>query len=183
MLPVSGPFGALLPGGGVVRGVVVAVEGTPGSGATSVTCELVAAATAGGEWAAVVDPYGSMGGGALLEAGVVGERCAVVRVRERARWGAVVAALLDGVALVAADVPVGVRAGEARRLTARARERGAVLVVSGAWPGEAALRLRAEGIEWAGMGAGGGVLTRASIRVTVDGRGAASRARTVALAG
>ncbi len=61
-----------------------------------------------------------------------------------------VAALLDGVALVVATVPVRVRLGDARRLVARARERASVLVAVGPWPVEASLRVYAEGSTWSG---------------------------------
>jgi hypothetical protein len=92
----------------------------------------------------------------------------------------VVAALLDGVALVVAEVPdgrAGVRPSDARRLVARARERGSVLVVQGAWPAEAALRLRAGGGPWSGLGDGTGVLEVRELRVEVEGRGVASHVR------
>ncbi len=56
-------------------------------------------------------------------------RFAVVRDVPGDRWATVVAALLDGVSLVVADVPRGLRAGDARRLVARARERSTVLVM------------------------------------------------------
>ena len=78
------------------------------------------------------------------------------------RWSTVVAALLDGVALVAATVPLRVRPGDARRLVARARERAAVLVAIGPWPVEASMRLYAEGGAWTGLGDGWGALDTAS---------------------
>ena len=55
-LPVAGLLGELLPAGGVQRGSTIAVDGSPGSGSTTVALTLAAAATAAGEWAAVVDP-------------------------------------------------------------------------------------------------------------------------------
>jgi hypothetical protein len=61
-LAVPGPLGDLLPGGGLQRGSVVRVEGTAGSGATSLVLSLLAAATVAGEWAAVVDGEGVLGG-------------------------------------------------------------------------------------------------------------------------
>lgn len=175
-LPVPGALGALLPGGGLQRGAVVAVEGPAGAGVTSLLLQLLAAATAAGEWAAAVDPDGTLGGLAAAEAGVALERLAVVRGVVPTRWGRVVAALLEGVSLVAAAVPPSVRAPEARRLAARARERAAVLVVAGPWPAEAALRLRAEASAWAGLGRGEGLLRERGLRVAVSGRGAAGPA-------
>ena len=155
-LPVAGALGALLPAGGVQRGSTVAVDGMPGSGSTTVALTLAAAATSAGEWAAVVDP--GVGGPrrrrAAAEAGVELERLAVVRRAPPDRWGAVVAALLDGVTVVVAAVPPHVRLGDARRLVARARERGAVLVAFGAWPVEAAVRVQTGPSAWRGLGAG-----------------------------
>jgi RecA/RadA recombinase len=124
-LAVPGPLGELLPGGAVQRGTVVAVDGDPGAGATSVAFQLAAAATAAGEWAAAVELDASLGGLAAGEAGVVLDRFAVVRRVPPARWEAVVAALLDGISVVLTEVPAFVRIGDARRLQARARERGA----------------------------------------------------------
>jgi hypothetical protein len=175
VLAVPGPLGVLLPGGAVQRGTVVAVDGDPGAGATSVALQLAAAATAIGEWAAAIELDASLGGLAAGEAGVELERFAVVRRVPPTRWAAVVAALLDGVSVVLAEVPAYARVGDARRLLARARERGAVLVAMGPWPAEAALRLRAGGSVWRGLDAGAGAVAERDQRVHVDGRGAAAR--------
>jgi RecA/RadA recombinase len=179
VVTVAGPLGALLPGGGVQRGAVVAVDGAVGAGATSVALQLAAAATAAGEWAVGVEldagRAGSLGGLAAHEAGVALERFAVVRRVPPARWAAVLAALIDGVGLVAAEVPVHARAGDARRLAARARERGVVLVALGAWPAEAALRLRAEGSAWTVPELRPGLFGARELRVCVEGRGAVAR--------
>jgi hypothetical protein len=138
---------------------------------------LLAAATAAGEWAAVVDGEGVLGGLAAAEAGVALERLAVVRAVPAALYGRVVATLLDGVTVVGVTVPRGFRLADARRLEARARERAAVLVAAGAWPGEAVLRLRAERSTWSGLGQGEGLLGERVLRVSLSGRGAAGRER------
>jgi hypothetical protein len=52
VLAVPGPLGELLPRGAVQRGTVVAVDGDPGAGATSVALQLAAAGPAAGEPAA-----------------------------------------------------------------------------------------------------------------------------------
>ena len=114
----------------------MAVKGSPGSGSTTVALTLAAAATAAGEWAAVVDLAGSaergtLGARAAAVAGVELERLAVVRNAPPDRWAAVVAALLDGITVVVAAVPPHLRLGDARRLVARARERRRVLVAFG----------------------------------------------------
>ena len=175
-LPVAGRLGELLPAGGVQRGSTVAVDGSPGSGSTTVALTLAAAATSAGEWAAVVDPSGPSWGGTLgaraaAEAGVELERLAVVRRVPPDRWGAVVAALLDGITLVVAAVPPHVRLGDARRLVARARERGAVLVAFGAWPVEAAVRVHTGPGVWRGLDAGSGLLETRDLNVHVEAKG------------
>ena len=143
-LPVAGLLGELLPAGGVQRGSTVAVDGPPGSGSTTVALTLAAAATSAGEWAAVVDPRS----GAARSARAPRPRpawsssgwrsCGACRPTGGARWSR---RLLDGITVVVAAVPPHVRLGDARRLVARARERGAVLVAFGAWPVEAAVRV------------------------------------------
>ena len=176
-LVVPGPLGEIPPGGGLQRGSVVRVEGVPGSGATSLLLALLAAATAAGEWAAMVDGDGVLGGLAAAEAGVALERLAVVRSVPAALYGRVVATLLDGVTVLGAMTPRGFRLADARRLEARARERAAILVAAGPWPGEAALRLRAEHSSWSGLGRGEGLLAERVLRVAVTGRGSAGRER------
>jgi hypothetical protein len=87
--------------------------------------------------------------------------------------------LLDGVAVVIAAVPPFVRTGDARRLTARARERAAVLVALGGWPGEASMRLHVRAGAWHGLDAGSGLLATRDLEVHVEGR----HMRTFAQAG
>ncbi|MFA5884504.1 MAG: hypothetical protein WDA60_11680 [Acidimicrobiia bacterium] len=181
VVEVPGPLGALIPGGGLRRGAVVAVDGAAGAGVTSLVLALAAAVTAVGEWAAAVDLDGSFGGLAAAEAGVALDRFAVVRRVPPDRWATAVAALLDGVSLVVAELPRSVRAADARRLVARAREREVILVPvarGGAWPAEAALRFRAAGGPWPGLDAGSGVLADRTVRVEIEGRGVAARTRS-----
>ena len=181
-IPVGGELGELIPGGALGRGSVVAVAGEGGAGATTVGLRLAAAATDTGEWAAAIEVGAGIGGLAAQAAGVALDRFAIVRSVPPARWSSVVAALLDGMLLVLADVPPHLRVADARRLAARARERDVVLVPMGAWPAEAALRLRAEGSTWLVSEPATGVLSERVLRVHVDGRGAAARPRSAVLA-
>lgn len=152
-LELGPSLAALVPRGTLPRGAVVRVAGASGAGVTSLGLQLAAACTGAGEWVAAVDPMGTLGALAAQEAGVALERFAVVRRVPPARWASVVAALLDGVSLVLADLPPeGVGVADARRLVARARERETVLVVGERWPADAALTLRAHGWEWDGVG-------------------------------
>jgi hypothetical protein len=94
-----------------------------------------------------------------------------------------VAALLDAFDVVLVRSPSGsgrgLRLGDARRLSARARERGAVLVHVGADVEGADVRLTTERPEWHGLGDGHGHLTGRVVDVVAGGRGAASRERRV----
>src|SRR5262249_50460986 len=179
VLAVPDPLGARLPGGGVQRGTVVAVDGGPGAGATRIGFQLAAAATAAGEWAAAVGLDASLGGLAAGEAGVELDRFAVVRRVPPARWAAVGAALLEGISVVLAEVPADARVGDARRLLAPAGERGAGLVGLGAWPAQAAARggaggaRRGGGGRWAARGGGAWARRRPGRRAprAVRGRG------------
>jgi hypothetical protein len=73
--------------------------------------------------------------------------------------------------LVVAAVPPRLRLGDARRLVARARERGAVLVAFGDWPVEAAVRVRTGPGAWRGLGPGSGLLEARDLRVEVEVKG------------
>jgi len=170
VLAVDGPLGEQL-AGGVRRGATVALDGPLGAGSTTIACSLAAAATSVGEWAAVVDPDGTFGARAAAEAGVALERCAFVRHVEADKWAMVVAALLDGTTVVIANTArVRPRAGDARRLVARARERASVLVAVGSWPVEAAIRVHVRGGTWRGLESGSGMLAERALIVDVDAK-------------
>lgn len=194
VLPVHPDLATLLPDGGLRRGSVV----TAGGSAT-LALALPAAASAAGAWCAVVG-MPSFGVLAAAELGWDLDRLALVPNPGR-DWStvlAVLAALVDTLDLVVLRVP-GSPPGprERDRLTARLRERGAVLVVTGPalggrtdgpgaspsddprtnpWPG-AELRLRRARARWHGLGDGAGRLTGYELRVEVTGRGTAARPR------
>ncbi len=172
VLPLPGDLGRTFSDGGLRRGSIVALDGPPGTGTTSIALRLVAAATEVGEWAAIVDLDESIGGVAAAELGVALERLAVVRDVPGDRWASVVAALVDGLSLVVTEVPRHCRFGDARRLVARARERGAVLVVLGPWPADVTVGLHATGSGWTGLEPDGGLLVERTVHVEVTERGA-----------
>jgi hypothetical protein len=92
----------------------------------------------------------------------------------------VTAALLDGLDIVVVRPPGPVAVRLARRLAARARQRGSVLVPYGEWD-SADVALRATGQVWHGLGEGRGRLRSRELDVVSYGRGAATRARRGAL--
>ena len=82
-----------------------------------------------------------------------------------------VAALLEGTTVVVANTgAVRPRPGDARRLIAKARERASVLVVVGAWPVEAAIRLHAHGGTWRGLENGTGLLDSRELDVHIEAK-------------
>src|SRR5690606_12932508 len=169
LLPVAPQLRPLLPG--LRRGSSVAVRG-----GTSVLLALLAEASAGGAWSAVVG-MPDLGLRAAAEAGVALERLALVPWTGP-EWTTVVAALLDGIEVVVVAPPGPVSDRTASRLAARARQRGSVLVACGQWPG-AELTLTAGPGEWSGLGRGHGRLRYRELEITAQGRGAAARPRRV----
>jgi hypothetical protein len=100
-----------------------------------------------------------------------------IRVAEPGpQWASVAASLLDAFDLVVVHPPARTGQADMRRLGARARERGAVLLVTGAWEG-AAIELSVTGQRWRGLGAGHGYLRSRQVEVRAVGRGAAVRPR------
>ncbi len=178
MLEVPAPLAPLLPGGGIRKGATVAVE--PGLGGVSLALALAAPVTTGGGWAAVVG-LSSLGLLAAAELGVDLRRLALVPGPGR-QWPAVVAALVDGFDLLVLRPPVTVRPAEGRRLAARVRERGAVLLVVDApgWP-EPDLRMSVEAAEWEGLGAGHGFLMGRRVDVVASGRRVGGRDRRLSV--
>ena len=186
LLPVLPALESLLPGGGLRRGSVVAVAGS-----TSLALALLGAASAQGSWCAAVG-LPTLGLAAAAELGVVLDRFPLVASPGPGSgpggWAWVVASLLDAFDVVLARPPSGagggLRAADARRLTARVRERGAVLVVAGApgsWSEPAEVRLTLASAAWEGVGLGHGRLRARRVEVATGGRGAAGRERRVPL--
>lgn len=174
ILPVLPPLQSLFPDGGLRRGTTVVVGAAAGS--TSLTLALAVAASQAGSWCGAVG-LPALGMVAAAELGMALERFALVP-RPGPEWAAVTAALVDAVDLVLLRPVPGARASDARRLMARARERRAVLVVSGAgWPEPADLFLSVTpaGSGWQGLGHGYGYLQARAVEVTATGRRAATR--------
>jgi hypothetical protein len=95
-------------------------------------------------------------------------------------WPVVVAALLDALDLVVVAPPERMRGSDARRLSARARQRGSVLVPFGQWEC-ADVRLSMDGGIWTGLGSGHGHLQARRVTVSAEGRGSAARSRRIQL--
>ncbi|MBA3655288.1 MAG: hypothetical protein H0W70_13975 [Actinobacteria bacterium] len=165
ILPVLPPFEPLLPGG-LRRGTTVTVSGSLG-----LALAVIAGPSQAGAWCAAVG-FPSLGLVAAAEAGIALERFPMV-ADPGDDWATVVGALLEAFDVVLLKAPAG---GATRRLEARARERGAVLVVAGDWPG-ADVHLSVARSEWEGLGDGHGHLQGHRLEVVATGRRAAARER------
>jgi hypothetical protein len=178
LLPVAPALRHILPAPGLRRGTTITINGV--QGATSLALALIGAATTTGSWAALVG-LPDVGLLAAAELGVELDRVAVVADVAHQQWVTVVGALLDAVDVIVTRPPRHLRLGDARRLTARARERRAVLMALGTWAEGADLRFEVTGSEWHGAGAGDGHLTSRRVDVALTGRGAATRPRHATL--
>jgi hypothetical protein len=179
---------------GLQRGSVVQVVGV--AGATTLALALAAGPTRAGSWAAFVG-LPELAWAAAAEVGVDLDRVVVVRPTERTRV-TVLAALVDAFDVVlcglgAANGRAGtLSATEARRLSARARERGSVLLVVGGrtggvgparrvWAGAADAELVVVDQEWSGLGQGWGHLRSRRVTVETGGRRGLDRPRRLGL--
>ena len=197
-LPVLGPLRDLFGGGALQRGWVIA---TGGEGATSLALAVAAGPSAAGSWTAVVGDPG-LGLAAAVEAGVMLERLLMVDAPEPRAALEAVAALVGAVDIVLLGSETRLGAADHRRLAARLRERGSVLIRlaegrghgADVWtdgarspgrrvggPPNADVRLQVVSSRWCGLEDGWGLLRSRHVSVQVQGRGAAGRPRSVDL--
>lgn len=185
VLPVAEPLQPLVPGG-LARGTSVQVSGGEnGVGSTSLALALLAGPSAAGSWVAAVG-VPTLGLAAAAGFGIDLGRLVLVAPPPAREWGTVVATLLDAFDVVLARPPLDGRvgAGDARRLAARARERGSVLVrLAGEqrWPEAAELSLAVTATTWEGLGRGHGHLRARRATVVSSGRRGHARPRRVEL--
>ncbi|MFY0406127.1 hypothetical protein [Solicola sp. PLA-1-18] len=150
----------LLPGGTLHAGGTYTV-----SGSSTLAAALAAGASQAGAWCAVVG-VPTFGAEAAAALGVDLART-VVLPDPGDSWLPATQALVDVLGVVVLRPPSRVREGEAARLAARLRQRGAALVVLGDWP-RPDVRLEVVGGAWVGLGVGHGRLAarRATVRAT-----------------
>ena len=169
LLPVLPVVASVLPQGGLRRGSTLAVTGS-----TSLVLALVAQASREGSWAAVVGLPG-VGLLAAAQLGVDLSRLALVP-HPGGDAATVLGALVDGVDIVVLGPGLALVDADRRRLMARARERGTVLISAAPWPG-AQVVLTAERARWTGLDDGGGYLRARELTVIRAGRGDSTGAR------
>jgi hypothetical protein len=169
LLPVLPALAGLLPGRGLTRGSVVAVE-QPGL----LCLALLAAASAAGAWCGVA---GVPSLGVVAAAGMGAEATRLMLVPAPGpNWPQVVASMLEACEVVVVRPPEPPSAQVRRRLEGVLRRGGGVLIAAGAWDG-APIRLRVIQRSWAGIGDGYGSLRGCRAEVVAEGRGAAARPR------
>ena len=187
-LPLVQAFQEVFPGGGLQRGSIVHVSGAVG--ATAVALAIAAGPTQAGSWAACVG-VDQIGWAAAAEMGVQLQRVAVIQT-PASSWATVTAALVDSFDLVLCGSQHAPSAQEARRLAARARERGSVVMLIGGetpglarsarpWPTLADVELCVVHAEWFGIGHGSGHLRQRRITLDVGGRRGMSRSQRLEL--
>jgi hypothetical protein len=161
-LPVSEDLAPLLPARVLRRGTVVAVEGS-----TSLVLALIARASREGSWTVIVG-MPQVGVVAAARRGIDLARLALVP-HPGAEAATVVGACIDGMDVVVLGPRLALGDADRRRLAARARERGTVLVSAGPWTG-AHVALAVTRTSWSGLGAGDGRLRSRSLAVARSGR-------------
>jgi hypothetical protein len=195
-LPVLPGLEPVLPVG-LRRGSTIAVTSS-----VSLLLAVLGGPSARGAWTAMVG-MPTISAEAAAEAGIDLERLAIISPPEpgwtSASWTTAVGALLDAVDVVVAR-PVttasyrahgtgstgstGINDGDARRLTARARTKDAVLVLFGqqaaAWP-TVEIQLSAQHSHWTGIGDGYGRIKARRLTVSATGKGRSARPRTTEL--
>ena len=183
LLPVADELAPLLTQPGLVPGSVLA---TQGPGALTLATAFVAEVSRTGGWVAAVG-LGRMGVSAVAERGASLDRWAFVDEPGDAA-AEVLSALIGNVDVVLLAAGVRLAAAHSRRLRARLRERGAVVIevaeekragASGAFSPDVTLTVERAG--WTGLGQGHGRLRERRAEVVAAGRGAASLPRRAVL--
>lgn len=161
-IPTHAALAELLPG----RGLRAGSSYTIGS-SMSLVSALLHSPTRDGSWCAVVG-MPEFGAEAAAHLGV--ELSRVVLVPEPGpRWLAITAALAEVMTLVVLRPPGRAKDTDMARLSARLRDRDAVLAVQGRWPQTDAL-IDVEDARWTGLGDGYGILAERELTVTVSSR-------------
>ncbi|MDN4479359.1 hypothetical protein [Demequina muriae] len=170
VLPLASELAPLLPEG-LGRGQVVSV-----TGATSLMLALASAASAEGSWTAAIG-MPTVGVVAAARRGIALERFALIP-HPGAQAAQAVGACVDGMDVVLLGERLALSDADRRRLAARVKERGGLIIAAGEWPG-AHVTLTVERSSWEGLGAGDGRLIERELTVAVSGRrqGAVRRVR------
>ncbi|MEO8094221.1 MAG: hypothetical protein ABI632_04715 [Pseudolysinimonas sp.] len=162
-LPTNPALVDLLPGGALAAGSAYSVVGS-----TSLALGMLQGPSAAGAWCAVVG-MPDLGVEAAAGLGIDLDRLVLVP-HPGDQWLSVVSALVDVVSVLLVRPPlvdgrVRITDGAASKLSSRLRQREAVLIGFGDWPGADA-RLTVTASSWAGLGSGFGHLTGRQVTVS-----------------
>jgi hypothetical protein len=144
-----------------------------GVDSASLAMALMSGPSADGAWCGVVGSA-ELGLEAAAEAGVDLKRTILVPDPGEA-WLEVTAALIDVLGVVVLTAPAKVSDKDVSRISARLRQRGAILIAYGSWP-RCEARVSMRDAEWVGLGRGHGHLQ--ARRVTVEVARGTAPART-----
>jgi len=172
LIPTHPAIAELLPGGGLKQGAVYSVESS-----AMLIMTLLAGPSAAGSWCAVVG-VPEFGVEAAQRFGIDLDRLVLVP-QPGEDWLAVIAAIADVMGVVVTRPPKRATDSTIARLAARLRQRGATLIVLGAWPQSEAM-LSLSDSRWHGIGDGHGHLAAREVTVTVTSR-VAGRPRSARL--
>ena len=161
-LPTHPAIASLLPGGALQQGGAYSVERS-----ATLIMALLAGPSAAGSWCGIVG-VPEFGVEAAAGYGIDLERLVLVPYPGD-QWLQVTAAIADVMTVVVTRPPKQASDGQVARLAARLRQRGATLIVLGAWPQTEAM-LSITDSSWSGIGHGHGHLTAREVTVTVSTR-------------
>lgn len=156
-LPTAPELAPLLPEGALRRGCAYAVQGS-----RSLALALLAAASASGLWCAVIG-CSEFGAEAAAGIGIALDRCVLAPDPGDHALG-LAGLLSETFSIVVLHPPGKVGPRDAERLSARLREHGSALVVTGDWPRTEG-SLHVTGSRWSGLDRGGGMLTARELAV------------------
>jgi len=163
-------------------GRVVAMEGPTGLGLTRLGLTMLASASEKAPVVAV-DARGWLCPVAAWEVGVVVDKLTILRCDDLLMWPKVMAALIEGVRTIYAEIPKGIHDQVIRRLAAMARARDSALILrplEGTLPaGVSFLDVKAVGVDWEGPDAGHGRLVARKVRLELTGKGVSGMRRRI----
>lgn len=165
LLPLDPALSALLPEEGLQTGTAYTVSPSP-----SLVLALLSAASRKGHWCAVVG-MPTLGVEAAAAFGIDLSRLILVPDPAE-RWLAATSALAEVVPLIVVHPGSRARDADVSRLSARLRDRGCTLLVTGsadAWP-QSEGSIRIQDPQWHGLGSGWGLLSDCTVTVTARTR-------------
>lgn len=161
-LPLDPALAPLLPEEGLLSGTSYSLSPSP-----SLVLALLSAASQKGLWCAVIG-MPTLGVEAAAGFGIDLDRLILVP-EPGDRWFAATSALAEVVPLIAVHPGTRLRDADVSRLSARLRDRGSTLLVTGVWP-QSEGSIRVHDPHWNGLGAGWGLLSDRTVTVTAQTR-------------